>query len=215
MSEEKKKKSAAEPEQTEVPQEAPAEEPQAAEAEPKTEKAADPAAAEPAGEKETLRDKKKAKKLEARIAELEKKLADTEAASAEKDNKYLLLYAEYDNFRKRTQKEKDGIWTDAYADALNKLLPVLDNLYRAVESNDPNGLAEGLAMTVKSYEEALAKMGIEEIKALGETFDPEKHCAVFHVDDGQYGEGEIIEVLAKGYMKDGKVIRYSVVKVAN
>ena len=166
-------------------------------------------------EKETLHDKKKAKKLEAKVAELEKKLEEAAAAATEQNNKYLLLYAEYDNFRKRTQKEKDGIWTDAYSDALNKLLPVLDNLYRAVESNDPNGLAEGLAMTVKSYEEALGKMGVEEIPALGETFDPEKHCAVFHVDDEQYGENEIIEVLAKGYMKDGKVIRYSVVKVAN
>lgn len=171
--------------------------------------------AEPAEEKESFRDKKKNKKLEARIAELEKQLEEAGAAAAEQNNKYLLLYAEYDNFRKRSQKEKDGIWTDAYADAINKLLPVLDNLYRAVDSKDQNGLAEGLAMTVKSYEEALGKMGVEEIPALGQTFDPEKHCAVFHVDDEQYGENEIIEVLAKGYAKDGKVIRYSVVKVAN
>ena len=207
MSEEKKQNPEQEPEQKETT----AEEVKAEAAESRAEETKE----EPAEEKESFRDKKKNKKLESRIAELEKKLADADAASAEKDNKYLLLYAEYDNFRKRTQKEKHGIWTDAYADALNKLLPVLDNLYRAVESNDPNGLAEGLALTVKSYEEALSKMGIEEIPALGETFDPEKHSAVFHVDDEQYGEGEIIEVLAKGYMKDGKVIRYSVVKVAN
>jgi len=160
-------------------------------------------------------DKKKVKKLESRVTELEKKLADAEAAAAEKDGKYLLLYAEYDNFRKRSQKEKDGIWTDAYSDAINKLLPVLDNLYRAVDSQDASGLAEGLKLTVKSYEEALTKMGVEEIKALGETFDPEKHCAVLHVEDEEHGENEIVEVLAKGYVRDGKVIRYSVVKVAN
>ncbi|MCQ2427829.1 MAG: nucleotide exchange factor GrpE [Clostridia bacterium] len=162
-------------------------------------------------------EKKKCKKLEAKIAELEKKLAEKEAESAEKDNKYLLLYAEYDNFRKRTQKEKDGIWTDAYSDAINKLLPVLDNLYRAVDSGctDPETVTEGLKMTVKSYEEALKKMGVEEIPALGETFNPELHCAVFHIEDEQYGENEIVEVLGKGYTRDGKVIRYSVVKVAN
>ncbi len=166
-------------------------------------------------EKAGFFDKKKAKKLEAKIAELEKKLAEAEAASKEKDAKYLLLYAEYDNFRRRSQKEKDGIWTDAYSDAINKLLPVLDNLYRAVDSRDAAGLAEGLAMTVKSYEDSLAKMGVEEIKALGETFDPDKHSAVLHVEDENYGEGEIVEVLAKGYIRDGKVIRYAVVKVAN
>lgn len=160
-------------------------------------------------------EKKKVKKLESRIAELEKKLSESEAALAEKDSKYLLLYAEYDNFRKRSQKEKDGIWTDAYADAIKNLLPVLDNLYRAVGVDDPKGLSEGLKLTVKSYEDALAKMGVEEIKALGEKFDPEKHYAVFHVEDDKYGENEIIEVIGKGYIRDGKVIRYSFVKVAN
>lgn len=166
-------------------------------------------------EKSEKGDKKKVKKLEAKITELEKKLADADAAAKEQESKYMLLYAEYDNFRRRSQKEKDGIWTDAYSDAINKLLPVLDNLYRALESKDDSGLADGLKLTVKCYEDALAKMGVEEIKALGETFDPERHAAVFHVDDEQYGEGEIVEVLAKGYIRDGKVIRYSVVKVAN
>ena len=160
-------------------------------------------------------EKKKTKKLEAKIAELEKKLADAENAAADKDSKYLLLAAEYDNFRRRTQKEKEGLYTEAYSDCINSLLPVLDNLYRAVDSQDEKGLADGLKMTVKSYEEALAKLGVEEIKALGETFNPELHCAVFHVEDEQYGENEIIEVLAKGYIRSGKVIRYSVVKVAN
>jgi len=185
---------------------------------PAEETAQDTGAAEPAEEPSGDRhEKKKVKKLEAKIAELEKKLTEKEAESAEKDNKYLLLYAEYDNFRKRSQKEKDGIWTDAYSDAINKLLPVLDNLYRAVDSgcDDASKVLEGLGMTVKSYEEALKKMGVEEIPALGETFDPELHAAVLHIEDEEHKEGEIVEVFAKGYKRDGKVIRHSVVKVAN
>ena len=160
-------------------------------------------------------EKRKVRKLESRITELEKKLADAEAESAAKDDKYLLLYAEYDNFRKRSQKEKENIWTDAYSDAINGLLPVLDNLERAVAFTDAEGLSEGLKMTVKSYKDALAKMGVTEIPALGEKFDPGLHYAVFHVDDENYGENEIIEVLGKGYVRDGRVIRYAMVKVAN
>ena len=170
---------------------------------------------------EGVRDKgkepRKVRKLEAKIAELEKKLAASEAASAEKDGKYLLLYAEYDNFRRRSQKEKEGIWTDAYSDAVQKLLPVLDNLYRAVDSGctDPATVTEGLRLTLKSYEDALKQMGVEEIPALGETFNPELHSAVMHVDDESFGEGEIVEVFGKGYQRGGRVIRHSIVKVAN
>ncbi len=170
---------------------------------------------EDAGAKPKDHEKRKVKKLESRITELEKKLADAEAESAAKDDKYLLLYAEYDNFRKRSQKEKENIWTDAYSDAINGLLPVLDNLERAVAFTDAEGLSEGLKMTVKSYKDALAKMGVTEIPALGEKFDPGLHYAVFHVDDENYGENEIIEVLGKGYVRDGRVIRYAMVKVAN
>ena len=160
-------------------------------------------------------EKRRIKKLEAKIAELEKKLEESEAGSAAKDDKYLLLYAEYDNYRKRSQKEKESIWTDAYSDAINNLLPVLDNLERAVAYTDAEGLAEGLKMTVKSFGDTLAKMGVTEIPALGEKFDPSLHYAVFHVDDDSYGENEIIEVLGKGYMREGRVIRYAMVKVAN
>ncbi len=160
-------------------------------------------------------EKRRIKKLEAKIAELEKKLEEAEAGSAAKDDKYLLLYAEYDNFRKRSQKEKENIWTDAYSDAINNLLPVLDNLERAVAYTDAKGLADGLKMTVKSFGDTLAKMGVTEIPALGEKFDPSLHYAVFHVEDDSYGENEIIEVLGKGYMREGRVIRYAMVKVAN
>lgn len=166
-------------------------------------------------EEMTRAEKKKAKKQDARIAELEKELADASAKLAESDDKYLRLAAEYDNFRRRSQKEKEGIYTDAYSDAMKELLPVLDNLDRAVGCEDAAALKEGLALILKSFNESIAKMGIEEIKALGETFDPNLHYAVMHVDDEAYKEGEIVEVFQKGYTRGDRVIRYAVVKVAN
>lgn len=166
--------------------------------------------AAPAPEAETKKEKKNKK-----IRELESKITELEAAVAERDDKYLRLAAEYDNFRRRSAKERENVYSDAYADAINALLPVLDNLGRAVGCEDPKALAEGLALILKSFDEGLAKLGIEEIKALGETFDPERHYAVMHVDDDNYGENEIVEVLQKGYFKGDKVIRYAVVKVAN
>lgn len=170
---------------------------------------------EPAPEEMTRADKKKAKKQDARIAELEKELDDANAKLAESDDKYLRLAAEYDNFRRRSQKEKEGIYTDAYSDAMKELLPVLDNLDRAVGCEDAAALKEGLALILKSFNESLAKMGIEEIKAMGEIFDPNFHYAVMHVDDEAYKEGEIVEVFQKGYTRGDRVIRYAVVKVAN
>lgn len=162
------------------------------------------------------KEKKKVRKLEAKIAELEKKLKDAEAASAEKDGKYLLLYAEYDNFRRRSQKEKDGIYSEAYGDALKQILPIIDSLEMAEkQTGDADAIKAGVAMVLKMAGENLAKMGITQFGAPGEKFDPEKHTAVFHVDDDEKGENEIVEVLQKGYSRDGKIIRYAVVKVAN
>ena len=92
---------------------------------------------------------------------------------------------------------------------------MLDNLGRAVGCEDPKALADGLALILKSFDEGLAKLGVEEIKAQGETFDPERHYAVLHVEDENYGENEVVEVLQKGYTRGDKVIRYAVVKVAN
>ena len=161
-------------------------------------------------EAETKKEKKNKK-----MRELEAKVAELEAAVAERDDKYLRVCAEYDNFRRRSQKEREGVYSDAYADAINALLPVLDNLGRAVGCEDPKALAEGLALILKSFDEGLSKLGIEEIKAVGETFDPERHYAVLHVEDENYGENEVVEVLQKGYLRGDKVIRYAVVKVAN
>lgn len=158
---------------------------------------------------------KKEKKNNKKVRELEAKLSELEASIAERDDKYLRLCAEYDNFRRRSAKEREGVYSDAYADAINALLPVLDNLGRAVGCEDAKALADGLALILKSFDEGLAKLGVEEIKALGETFNPDRHYAVMHVDDENYGENEVVEVLQKGYVRGDKVIRYAVVKVAN
>ena len=171
-------------------------------------------ATETPAEEEVKEENKKEKKNK-KVRELEAKIEKLEAEVAEKDDKYLRLCAEYDNFRRRSQKEREGVYSDAYSDAINALLPVLDNLGRAVGCEDPKALADGLALILKSFDEGLAKLGVEEIKALGETFDPERHYAVLHVDDESYGENEVVEVLQKGYTRGDKVIRYAVVKVAN
>ena len=172
-------------------------------------------AAEPEGGKLSHSEKKKVKKLEARVAELERSLAAAEDAQKAGDDRYLRMLAEYDNFRRRAAKEKDGIYADAYSDAIGALLPVLDNLDRAVGCTDAEALSGGLALTLKSFTEALAKLGVEEIKAEGEPFDPNLHNAVMHVDDESAGEGQVVEVFQKGYKKGDKVIRHAVVKVAN
>ena len=163
---------------------------------------------EEAAESKKEKKNKKTRELEAKITELQ-------AAVAERDDKYLRLAAEYDNFRRRSQKERENVYSDAYSDAINALLPVLDNLGRAVGCEDPKALSDGLALILKSFDEGLAKLGIEEIKAEGETFDPERHYAVLHIEDENYGESEVVEVLQKGYTRGDKVIRYAVVKVAN
>ena len=162
-------------------------------------------------------EKKKIKKIEAELAEKSEALSKKEAELAEANDKYMRLFAEYDNFRKRTAKEKEGIYADAYIDALAQILPVLDNLERAAafENADAEMLRKGLELTLKSFSETLEKMGVKEIEALGKTFDPNVHNAVMHVDDEAYGESEIVEVFAKGYARGDKVLRHSMVKVAN
>lgn len=160
-------------------------------------------------------DKKKNKKLDAKIAELEKKLADADAAAAEQKDKYLRMAAEYDNFRKRSAKEKEGIYADAYADALKSILPIIDNLERAVGVEGVEALSKGLEMTLKGAAEALEKMGVEAFGAEGDTFDPNMHSAMMMVDDENHKEGEIVTVFQKGYKKGDKIIRYAMVTVAN
>ena len=160
-------------------------------------------------------DKKKNKKLDAKIAELEKKLEKADALAAEQNDKYMRLAAEYDNFRKRSAKEKEGIYADAYADALKSILPIIDNLERAVGVEGADAVAKGLEMTLKGAAEALEKMGVEAFGAEGDEFDPNMHNAMMMVDDENHKEGEIVNVFQKGYKKGEKIIRYAMVTVAN
>lgn len=170
-----------------------------------TKNTAEETAQEPAAEK-------KAKK-ESRKSAAEKELAALKEELAAQNEKYLRLLAEYENYRRRTQKEKETTYADAYADALKVLLPTADNLERALRFPDSAKVVEGVQMTLDKLQQALAALGIEEIPC--ETFDPSLHNAVMHVEDEAYGENAIVEVFEKGYKKGERVIRYAMVKVAN
>lgn len=126
------------------------------------------------------------------------------------------LHAEYENYRKRTQKEKEGIYTDSIVEVVKQLLPVLDNLEATMkaESDDLSTLKKGVDMTLVQFKEALLKLNVSEIDTEA-PFDPNFHEAVMHVDDPSLGEKEIVQVFLKGYKRDEKIIRYSVVQVAN
>ena len=168
-----------------------------------------------AEEKEAKSDKKKSKKLEGKIEELQKALAAKENELAEQNDKYMRMMAEYDNFRKRSAKEKEGTYADAYADALTSIIPIIDNLERAVGVTDADGVIKGLEMTLKGASEALTKMGVESFGAEGDQFDPNIHNAVMMVESDERAEGEIVSVFQKGYKKGDKIIRYAMVTVAN
>lgn len=127
----------------------------------------------------------------------------------------LRISAEYDNFRKRTVKEKEGIYSDACEDIIGNMLPVLDNLERALKCEGTlEDFKKGVEMTVNQFNDSLGKIGVEEITTDIE-FDPNLHHAVMHVEDKNYSNNEIVEVFQKGYKKGEKVLRYSMVKVAN
>ena len=162
-------------------------------------------------------DKKKVKKLEAELAETHKKLEAAEAALAEEKDKYLRMLAEYDNFRRRTSKEKETIYGDATADTIKGLLPVVDTLERAAAGLTPEDaespLGKGITMTLKSATDALAKLGVEEVPT--DVFNPDIHNAVMHIEDESLGEGAIVAVFQKGYRKGDHIIRYAMVQVAN
>lgn len=123
--------------------------------------------------------------------------------------------AEYDNFRRRTAKEKEGIYSDACEDVLKNIFPVLDNLERAYSVNGSvDDLKKGIEMTIRQFNDAFSKLQVEEIATDAE-FDPNLHNAVMHVEDETVGKNAIVEVFQKGYKKGNKVLRYSMVKVAN
>ncbi|GAA0068889.1 nucleotide exchange factor GrpE [Clostridium sardiniense] len=130
-------------------------------------------------------------------------------------DRLLRVTAEYENYRKRTAKEKEGIYTDACIDVLKEIVPNLDNLERAVEANGSvEDMKKGVEMTLKGFQVALEKLGVEEI-ATSEGFDPNLHQAVMHIEDENLDNNSVAEVFMKGYKRGDKVIRHSVVKVAN
>ena len=164
---------------------------------------------------ETATTKKKTKKSDAEIEKLKGELDKKQAEIDELNDKYMRMAAEYENFRRRSAKEREGIYTDAYGDAISQVLPIIDNMERAAMYSDAQKVSEGVAMTLKSFEEILKKMDITPFGAAGDAFDPELHNAVMHVEDETLGEGVIKEVFQKGYKKGDKVIRYAMVIVAN
>ena len=133
------------------------------------------------------------------------------------NDRYQRLLAEYDNFKKRTVKEKEAIYTDSVKDTVAELLPVIDNLLRALDAfkDKESDECKGVAMVLKQTEDIFTKLGVSEIKAVGEEFNPEFHNAVMHVDDDTVDDNTVVEEFQKGYIYKDKVIRYSMVKVAN
>lgn len=148
-----------------------------------------------------------------KIKELEEKLGES-------DDKYKRLYAEFDNYQKRTAKEKDARYADAVIDTVEAFLEVSDNLERAmaveVESEDAKKVLEGVALVKKQMSDTLSKLNVTEIKAVGEEFDPNLHNAVMHIEDENVTENTVVEEFLKGYIyKNERVVRHSMVKVAN
>ena len=132
-------------------------------------------------------------------------------------DQFLRLSAEYDNYRKRTTKEKENIYQDAKADTIKEFLAVYDNLERAAaaEGGEDSPHKKGLDLIFNQFKELLKKLGVEEIEAKGQPFDPEKMNAVMHIDDEAYGENEVAQVFQAGFQMGDKVIRYAIVQVAN
>lgn len=146
----------------------------------------------------------------------EEKKPDLKAEMDTLNDKYLRICAEYDNFRKRSQKEKDSLYGDVKAETLKKFLPVYDNLVRALaQSTEDEAYRRGVEMIMNQFNVTMEKLGVTEIECLGKKFDPAFHNAVMHVEDEEKGENEIVEVFQKGFMMGDKVIRFAMVKVAN
>ena len=152
-------------------------------------------------------------KEETKSAEVPEETKDEEKdKKSKKDEKK----AEYDNYRKRSQKEKEGLYGDIKSDTVSKFLPVYDNLVRALaQSTEDEAYRKGVEMIMNQFNTTLEKLGVSRIESLGQKFDPSLHNAVMHVDDEEKGENEIVEVFQEGFKYGEKVIRFAMVKVAN
>ena len=169
-------------------------------------------------------EEKKARAKKEKAERKEKKEEEPDAPREEKkpeapqgaSDAYLRLLAEYDNYRKRSQREKDALYADIRADTLKKFLPVYDNLVRALnQSTADEAYRKGVEMIMAQFNKTLESLGVEKIESLGKAFDPAIHNAVMHVDDEEKGENEIVEVFQEGFRLGDKVIRFAMVKVAN
>ena len=163
--------------------------------------------------KEKAKKEKAGKKKEETAEPKEEKKAEAPQGGSDA---YLRLLAEYDNYRKRSQREKDSLYADVKADTLTKFLPVYDNLVRALnQPTEDEAYRKGIEMIMTQFCATMEKLGVEKIESLGKTFDPTLHNAVMHVDDETRGENEIVEVFQEGFRLGDKVIRFAMVKVAN
>jgi len=175
-------------------------------------KNAEPPKAEEKTAETAAKEEKKEKHHHAEAA-LQAKLEASEKKNAELKDQLLRTAAEYDNYRKRTAKEKESLYGDAKADTVKPFLEVLDNLERGLaqfEEGDPH--RQGMEMICKQFMTVLEKLGVQQIEALGQPFD---HNAVMHVEDESAGENTVVEVFQQGYALGDKVLRFAMVKVAN
>jgi molecular chaperone GrpE len=196
----------------------PVEESAAAEAEAAGDAAQAEKRAEPArdAQEEAKEDGKKEKRRFRKPSKEEEKIEELEKEQAALNDRYLRLCAEYDNFRKRSQKEKDALYGDVKANAVSAFLPVYDNLERALkQGTEDEAYRKGVEMIMTQFCTTLEKLGVTPIECQGEKFDPALHNAVMHVEDEEKGENEIVEVFQKGFKLGDKVIRFAMVKVAN
>lgn len=145
-----------------------------------------------------------------------KKIEELEVKLKESDDKYLRLFAEYDNYRKRTTKEKIEAYGDATGKCISDILPVLDSFERAIDAEcTDEAFKNGMQMIYNQFTETLKKLGVTEMEALGKEFDPNLHNAIKQVEDENFGENTVCEIFQKGYMLKDKVIRHAIVAVAN
>ena len=196
----------------------PVEESAAVEAEAAGDAAQAEKSAEPArdAQEEAKEDGKKEKRRFRKPSKEEEKIEALEKEQAALNDRYLRLCAEYDNFRKRSQKEKDALYGDVKANAVSAFLPVYDNLERALkQGTEDEAYRKGVEMIMTQFCTTLEKLGVTPIECQGEKFDPALHNAVMHVEDEEKGENEIVEVFQKGFKLGDKVIRFAMVKVAN
>ena len=143
-------------------------------------------------------------------------LAALQAKLDQEHDAYLRLAAEYDNFRKRSQKEKDSLYQDAKTDTVSKILPVFDNLERAVnQPTEDEAYKKGVEMTMSGLRDVMSALGVTEFGEAGDAFDPNMHNAVMHIEDESLGENVIAQVFQKGFKIGEKVVRFAMVQVAN